>query len=77
MRFPSAVEGTHVHSDDLLRDRCLHYRMMARDALRRAEASGSAVQREELFSLALGWHALAVQIEESLFALEQQREPAA
>ena len=59
-------------ADDRLRERCAYYRMMARDALSRAALTKETEQRAQFFNVALGWHALAVQIEESLGVLERE-----
>ena len=59
-------------ADGRFRERCAYYRMMARNAVHRAALTKNFEQRGQLFNVALGWHALAVQIEESLGVLERE-----
>jgi hypothetical protein len=78
-RSVGAAEGMSImfDADGRFRERCSYYRMMARDALRRAALTKNSDQRVQLFNVALGWHALAVQIEESLGVLERGEETVA
>ena len=77
MNVPLALRKGYAlmfDADGRLRERSAYYRMMARDALRRAALTNDTEQRGQLFNVALSWHALAVQIEESLGVLEREEE---
>lgn len=55
----------HMWNPMSLKNRVLHYRQLAAEVFGLAESSQDAVARADFFSLARGWHDLALELEHS------------